>query len=169
MGHEAIPIELAPHATHGALTLAPFTRDTAAAAAATLAAMSPWADYPYPAAALERYFATQEPGAPRYAVVADGALAGALGLRLNWLRGPYIQTLAVFPDHRGAGTGSSLLAWIEREARSAGERNMWVCASAFNEGALHFYERCGFVRTADLPGLVADPVTEILLRKRLVA
>ena len=44
-------------------------------------------------------------GAPRFAVWLGGKLAGAAGLRLNWLRGPYVQFLGVLPDASLARAG----------------------------------------------------------------
>jgi hypothetical protein len=62
-----------------------------------------------------------------------------------------------------------ILAWFEQEALSHGARNLWVCASSFNPGALRFYERHGFPPAATLPGLVADGYDEILRRKFPIA
>ncbi len=62
----------------------------------------------------------------------------------------------------GSSVGSS------EQARAAGDRNLWVCASDFNAAGIMFYERHGFSRVADLDGLVRDGRTEVLLRKRLV-
>lgn len=135
--------------------------------AAAMAGMSPWSHYPMSAAALRRYLTAQEPGAPRYGLRVGGVLAGAVGVRLAWLRGPYLQMLAVTPDFQAQGLGRLVLGWMEREARLAGERNLWVCASDFNAAALHFYEAHGFHRVASLDGLVVEHVAEILLRKRL--
>jgi diamine N-acetyltransferase len=133
-----------------------------------LAAIDPWATYPsYPASALSAYLGKDEPGAPRYSLHTGDALAGAVGLRLDWLRGPYLQLLGLLPGYQGCGFGAAVLAWIEREARVAKQRNLWVVASDFNSGALRFYERCGFTRVAALEALVADGCDEILLRKRL--
>jgi ribosomal protein S18 acetylase RimI-like enzyme len=129
--------------------------------------MEPWSRYPFTAAALKAYFAGDETGAPRYAIRLENRLAGALGLRLNWLRGPYIQFLGLVPGAQGEGAGSHLIDKLVEEARAAGERNLWVAASAFNTGALKFYERHGFVRAAELDGVVQEGIYEILLRKRL--
>ena len=131
------------------------------------AAMDPWAAYPYPAAALVRYLASGTREAPIFALATEGRAVGALGLRLEWLRGPYIQFLGLLPETQGRGIGGLAMAWVEREARRAGARNLWVAASDFNAGALRFYERHGFSRIADLDGLVRDERTEVLLRKRL--
>ena len=131
------------------------------------AAIDPWARYPYSADALTRYFTNSQPDVPRYAVFSEGVLAGALGLHLNWLRGPYIQFLGLLPGHQRGGTGWSLLEWCEQEAHSSFARNLWVAASDFNADAIRFYERFGFVRTAELDGLVRDDRNEVLFRKRL--
>lgn len=147
--------------------LAPLRSEDAEHLGASFAAIDPWMSYPYPAAALAKYFAQQEASAPRLALYADAALAGVLGLRLAWLRGPYVQFLGLLPSFQGRGLGTLALAWIEGEAHRAGERNLWVAASDFNAGARRFYERHGFVSAATLDGLVRDGRTEFLLRKRL--
>jgi ribosomal protein S18 acetylase RimI-like enzyme len=56
---------------------------------------------------------------------------------------------------------------MEREARAAEDRNMWVAASEINADAIRLYERHGFKETTRLDGLVCDDRTEILFRKRL--
>jgi GNAT superfamily N-acetyltransferase len=139
----------------------------AEALGAAFAAIDPWASYPYPAAALAAYFANDEPGAPRFSLRAGAGLAGAVGLRIDWLRGPYLQFLGMLPGRQGRGLGKAVLHWIESEARAAAQRNLWVLASDFNAGALRFYEREGFARIAALDALVAEGRAEILLRKRL--
>lgn len=168
----AIPTEsmmlTAPEAPcDAALTLGPCTREDAAMLGARFAAMTPWSRYPIGAAVLERYLAAGEPGAPRFSIRAGGELAGAIGLRLDWLLGPYVQFLGVLPPFQSRGLGSLLLAQLESDAREAGQRNLWVAASDFNARARRFYLRAGFVTVAELEGLIMDGVSEILLRKRL--
>lgn len=163
----------AGHAADGtALVLAPLQPSQASALAEAFAAMAPWAAYPYPAAALATYLASGSQAAPLFAIVAaaqgsTGKLFGAIGLRLDWLRGPYIQFLGLLEEAQGNGIGGTVMAWIEAEARRTCARNLWVATSDFNAGALRFYERHGFSRVAELPGLVRDDRTELLLRKRL--
>ena len=151
----------------GSLVIEPLGADHAERLGPGFAAIDPWARYPYPASALEAYFAAEESGAPRFAVWLDGELAGAAGVRLNWLRGPYVQFLGVLPEFQRRGLGARVLAWIESEARRAGERNLWVAASDFNLDAIRFYETHGFALVAPLPDLVRDGRTELLLRRRL--
>jgi GNAT superfamily N-acetyltransferase len=149
------------------VTAAPLDAAIGPQLADVFASMEPWAAYPYPAAALAVYFARATAEAPRLAIDHDGRLAGVVGLRLDWLRGPYIQFLGLLPEAQGKGLGAVVLAWVETEARRSGARNLWVAASDFNTGALRFYERAGFHRVADLDGLVRDDRIEVLLRKRL--
>ncbi len=133
------------------------------------ASIDPWARYPFTAAQLTSFFAQVEPGAPRFAIRVDGNLEGGLIVRTNWFRGPYIHMLALAPGVQGRAIGSAVMGFIEKEARRAGERNLWVAASDFNEGAVRFYTRHGFTHVAVLPDLVRDGRTEILLRKQLTA
>jgi len=131
------------------------------------AGIDPWAAYGYPAAALSSFLSAAEPGATRFALQLGDDLAGAAVIRPGWLRGPYLQFLAIVPAHQGRGLGSALLAWMEREARAAKERNLWVAASEINSGALRLYERHGFEQTVKLDDLAWDGRAEILMRKRL--
>jgi GNAT superfamily N-acetyltransferase len=72
------------------------------------------------------------------------------------------------PAFQRRGIGAGILDWFEREASGLGARNLLVCASSFNDGALRFYQRHGFRPAATLPGLVADGFDDILLRKFLM-
>lgn len=150
-----------------ACTLAPFPAEKAALLGDAFAAIDPWASYPYPASALARYFADAEPGAPRYLVMVGEDIAGVVGLRLNWLRGPYLQFLGILPPYQGQALGARVLAWLEAAALSATDSNLWVCASDFNRDGIKFYERHGFARIAEIDGLVKDGKTEVLFRKQL--
>jgi diamine N-acetyltransferase len=160
--HEAMTGNAAP-----ALVIEPLPREEADRLGAAFAAIDPWASYPYPATSLAAYFAADEPGAPRFALKCDGEIVGVAGLRLNWLRGPYLQFLGILPAFQRRGLGAGTLAWVEGEARSSGERNLWVAATDSNAGAIRFYQAHGFAAVAPLPDLVREGRTEILLRKRL--
>ena len=149
------------------VTLEPMTAVAAKSIGSAFAAIDPWVSYPFPASGLTSYFSAYEAGAPRFLVCDEGEIAGAIGLRKNWLRGPYLQFLGLLPGHQKHGLGQLLLAWFEGSARAAGDSNLWVAASDFNADALRFYERHGFSRVAALEGLVRDEKTELLLRKRL--
>jgi ribosomal protein S18 acetylase RimI-like enzyme len=149
------------------ITFAEITPKAAADLAEAFAEIDPWARYAYNASTLATYLSAYEADAPRFAIVAGDETAGAIGVRGNWLRGPYVQFLGILPAFQHRGVGSSALAWVEGEARNEGAQNLWVAASEFNARALAFYERHEFRRVATLDGLIADGISEILLRKRL--
>jgi diamine N-acetyltransferase len=133
--------------------------------AAAIVAMPPWSVMSYPADAMVRFLSTADGNISRYQVEVGGEQAGAVSVRSPWLKGPYLELLALLPQAQGKAIGSTILTWFEREALKAGARNLWVCASSFNTRALRFYERHGFERAATLSGLVVDGYDEILLRK----
>jgi diamine N-acetyltransferase len=95
-------------------------------------------------------------------------LVGAAGLRLNWLRGPYLQFLGLVPGFQGKGAGPLFLKWIDHEAHAAGQHNVFVCATDTNTRAITFYERHGYRQVGTLDGLVQPGTSEVLLRKMLV-
>jgi GNAT superfamily N-acetyltransferase len=133
--------------------------------AEAIVAIPPWSVMAYPAEALARFLSAADDGASRFRLEVDGVEAGAVSIRFPWLKGPYLELLALLPPFQRQGIGAGLLTWFETEASAHGARNAWVCASSFNDGALRFYERHGFRAEAMLRGLVADGYDEVLLRK----
>lgn len=133
--------------------------------AAAIVDMPPWSVMNYSADLMARFLSTADGCVSRYAVEIGGEQLGAVSVRSPWLKGPYLELLALLPVAQGQGIGSAILTWFEQEAIGHGSRNLWVCASSFNMRALRFYERHGFEHAAALPGLVADGYEEILMRK----
>jgi GNAT superfamily N-acetyltransferase len=119
----------------------------------------------YSADVLARFLAAPDGGVARFIVEIDGKPGGAVSVRFPWLKGPYLELLALLPPFQRRGIGSALLGWFEEEGMRRGARNLWVCASSFNSSAIRFYGRHGFQPAAMLSGLVADGYGEILLRK----
>jgi diamine N-acetyltransferase len=151
----------------GPVVAEPMTEREAAPLADAVAALEPWTTYAYPAAKLAAFLAKHEPGAPRFLFRRDGKVLGGIVLRLNWMRGPYIQFLAVLPPYQCQGLGSGAVAWVEAQARLAEEPNLWIAASEINEHARRLYERLGFREVAKLDDLVCEGRAEILYRKKL--
>lgn len=149
------------------IALVPMTAAFAERLGHDFAAMEPWCRYPFTPHHLSRYLAAAEQGAPRLALLSGGVLAGAVGVRFNWLRGPYLQFLGVLDSFKGQRLGTLSVAWFEGEARRQNERNLWVAASDFNAAALNFYRKQGFEPIARLDDLVCEGKSEILMRKRL--
>lgn len=136
--------------------------------AEAIVAMKPWSDMNYPADVMAGFLVSADGGVSRYLIEADDHAAGVVSVRYPWLKGPYLELLALLPGFQRRGIGGKVLAWFEEEARLRNARNLWVCASSFNADALRFYERHGFRQAATLPDLVADGYEEVLLRKALV-
>jgi ribosomal protein S18 acetylase RimI-like enzyme len=149
----------------GAGRLAPLDPSAAGLLAERLAGMDPWRRLGYESSVLQRYLSGDSPALTRFRIDCDGVLAGVVAVRWPWLHGPYLELLAVLPDHQGRGIGSAVLRWLEAEGGAS--RNLWVAVSAFNEPARRFYARHGFVEIGTVPGLVRDGFDEILLRKAL--
>lgn len=86
--------------------------------------------------------------------------SGTLGM------GGYLRLIAVAPEATGGGSGARLLRAFEAEvARES--RHAFLLVSDFNRDAQRFYERHGYARAGELPGLVLPEVAEVLYWKRL--
>ena len=66
--------------------------------------MPPWSAMPYSAEAMARYLGAAEDGARRYVIEIDGAQAGAMAVRYPWLRGAYLELLAIRPGFQTRGS-----------------------------------------------------------------
>ena len=60
----------------------------------------------------------------------------------------YVHVLASYPEHRGKGQGSALLAVAETLAVSAGKRGLSLLVSDTNTGARRLYEHRGYREAA---------------------
>lgn len=65
----------------------------------------------------------------------------------------YISAAAIYPEYRGKGFGSLLLAEGEAIARSAGNDRLTLMVGSFNAGAFRLYQKCGFTEWARRPFL----------------
>lgn len=154
------------HALAG-FDLRPLDLAEAPALGQALAGLDPWKTLGFSGAGLSAYLGREDPGLRRLVADSGGWPAGVLALRSPWLRGPYVELLAVFADQQGRGFGRAMVEWAAAEARAAGSANLWACVSAFNAGGRAFWTAAGFIETAELPDLVAEGQAEILLRRRL--
>jgi diamine N-acetyltransferase len=131
-----------------------------------LVLQDPWLRLGYSDEGLFRYLSGTDPSLKRYAVVVSGQTTGVVCVRYPWLRGPYLELLAVFPSHQGRGIGRVIVGWMA-DACLGVSNSIWTTASSFNTRALAFYRNLGFAEIAALPDLVAGGRCEILLRKLL--
>jgi len=137
----------------------------ARAASNVLAFQDPWLRLGYTEEGLFRYLTRTDPSLNRYAVLVSEETAGVICVRYPWLRGPYLEMLALFPPHQGKSLGDALIVWMSDECRGL-SNNIWTTVSSFNTPALSFYIKSGFVEIAELPDLVAGGFSEILLQKK---
>ncbi|MDA8231825.1 MAG: GNAT family N-acetyltransferase [Magnetospirillum sp.] len=159
------PFARQPHAI-GSDRLRPLDEGECASLAGILVTLDPWQTLGFQADALARYLARGDDALARFVLESGGAPAGILAVRSPWLRGPYIELLAVLPGAQGSGLGRRMVEWAAGQA-AATSSNLWACVSAFNARARAFYGRVGFIETATLPDLVTAGFDEVLLRRRL--
>lgn len=149
----------------GPAKLCPPTPEECSRLAEAIVSMPPWSQMGYSAEGMAQFLGRDDGGVRRYVIAADGTIAGAASVRSPWLIGPYLELLVLLPGFQGRGIGAAFVHWFEGEALQRGARNLWVCASRLNSGALRFYRRHGFAKAAVMPELVAEGFDEVLLRK----
>lgn len=148
------------------ITLAPMTADVARTLGPALAGIEPWARLGTSPALMRSFLGAVEAGAPRFQILAQGAVAGCVVVRHPWLHGPYLNLIGLLPPYQSRGIGERALSWFEAEARGH-YRQVWLCVSHHNTGAQKFYAAHGYSVVATLDSLVKDGFDEILMRKRL--
>lgn len=64
---------------------------------------------------------------------------------MRWRDDPCeLQELAIAEDRQGQGLGTQLVAWLTKEARRRGKRQMLVGTANASIGNIAFYQKCGF-------------------------
>jgi len=147
-------------------TLERLKRPESQALAATLVTMDPWRTLAYRAEALAAYLSRPDSTFFRFTIRAAGDPAGLVALRHPWLRGVYLELLAIFPPYQGLGLGREIMSFVEAQARPH-TQNLWTAVSAFNHRARFFYQNLGFLEVACLENLIKEGCDELLLRKIL--
>lgn len=130
-----------------------------------LVTMDPWLRLGYQEQALRSFFLQPACDAERYLMLLDEEIAGVVCLKRPWLRGVYLEQLAILPPWQRQGLGRQALDFIEQ--RHAQYANIWLLVSGFNQSARRFYQANGFVELCPLEGLLVAGEDEILMRKRL--
>ncbi|WP_245632872.1 GNAT family N-acetyltransferase [Alicyclobacillus kakegawensis] len=84
----------------------------------------------------------------------DGEMAGAATYRMDGVGG--CELMSINATRSNAGVGTRLLEAVERAAREAGCRRVWLITSNDNLNALRFYQRRGYRMTALYPGAIDE-------------
>jgi ribosomal protein S18 acetylase RimI-like enzyme len=64
--------------------------------------------------------------------------------------------LYALPGRTGSGIGTKLMDWALDQARAGGHDAVLLSVYAENYGAQRFYQRCGFIKIADITFQVGD-------------
>jgi len=75
----------------------------------------------------------------------------------------HINNVAVLPDIRGRGIGTTLMQRVFGEAARLGARRATLEVRASNVGARRLYERLGFTVTGTRPRYYSNPVEDALI------
>lgn len=143
-----------------------YSPELASHLAAELVQMDPWRRLGYRQEALETFFLRPACDAERYLIKLNDQVAGSLCLKRPWLRGVYLEQVAILPPWQRQGLGRQALAFIEESHPKAA--SIWLSVSAFNTSARRFYAANGFVELCTLDELLVPGEDEVLMRKRLV-
>lgn len=148
-----------------AFSISPATDEDRDTAAAVMASSTPWTTL---GVSLETCLASTHDPAHRLFVAREGdRFAGIIILHDKGVAGsPYVKSIAVAPDYRSRGVGSSLLSYAEAFYRPSA-RNIFLCVSSFNTKAQKLYARLGWEKVGELKDYVIPGHDEWLLRKRL--
>jgi [ribosomal protein S18]-alanine N-acetyltransferase len=97
----------------------------------------------------------------------NGEACGLLLMRRRGVAGaPYIVSLAVRGDLRGAGVGSRMLEFAEDFFRGE-SRNIFICVSSFNARARELYLRLGYLVVGEFKDYIVEGESEFLLWKNI--
>ncbi len=111
------------------------------------------------------------PSDSAYVASQDEVVRSLLELKAMAVGTWYISVAAVFPELRGRGIGTKILAEAELVASAAGINRMSLMVVSANQGALRLYERFGYsewARDAFVPFPGSDPSGDwILMAKDL--
>ena len=155
----------AAHYDLDGLVLGPLGDDVEAIAE-RIAGLDPWASMGRPPSSFVAYMTRPMAATFRFALRLDGRPVGFLSLRYPFMRGPYIETVALFPEAQHRGFGRRIVEWMGREV--AGEAtNIWLCVTDWNAPARAAYAAMGFVEVGPIPDVAMLGQTEIFLRKTL--
>jgi ribosomal-protein-alanine N-acetyltransferase len=151
--------------TRADLTIEPASDDEREWAAALMARSEPWITLRRDLGQCR--LACQRPEYLLFVAHLGGSPAGFVLLHPRGVAGsPYLASIAVSEELRGAGVGSRLLDFVEGYFRQQA-RHLFLCVSSFNPRARALYERHGYRVVGELVDYVIEGASEFLMHKAL--
>lgn len=92
----------------------------------------------------------------------EGTITGYAGLLMIAGEGD-VTNIAVFPEHRGRGTGSALTEALLTEGRKRGMNAFTLEVRVGNQAAIHIYEKLGFRSEGVRKGFYEKPKEDALI------
>jgi len=145
-------------------SLQELTQEDAIMLGKNLVQIQPWNTLNYSANRLSNYLCQHDPLLYRFGIIVSKQLVGAVCIRYPWLRGAYLELLAIYTTRQGLGIGKEVMLWLEEEVQQT-SRNIWALVSSFNSKAQRFYKCIGFTEIGTLEDFVISGYDELLLRK----
>lgn len=107
-----------------------------------------------------------DPARESYVAYLKQEFAGFMILHMRGALIGFIQTVAIKPEFRNKGIGTSLLEFAEERILKDAP-NVFMCVSSFNPNAKSLYERLGYQVIGELIDFIVPGHSEILLRKAI--
>jgi ribosomal-protein-alanine N-acetyltransferase len=105
-----------------------------------------------------------DPAREAYVGLVEEEIVGFMILIMHGAFVGFIQTVAVEPEWRNRGIGTTFMKFAE-DRILADTPNVFMCVSSFNDGAMRLYKRLGYEVIGELRDLIVPGHSEILLRK----
>ena len=91
-----------------------------------------------------------------FLVAYAGRVLAGYSVTVRSRHGAELVSIAVYPRYRRHHVASALLRTTIRKVRRSGAAAMWLMVRRENAGAIAFYRKFGFVRTATVAGYYED-------------
>ena len=101
-----------------------------------------------------------------YVLEIENDMAGFIILQVCGTFNGYVQTICIDEKYRNRGFGKILVSFAEEKIYQRSP-NVFICVSAFNEGAAKLYYSLGFEKIGLLKDFIKIGFDELLLRKTI--
>lgn len=96
--------------------------------------------------------------------LSDGNVAGFITLTFKGSLPGYVKRIAVSGEHRSLGIGKKLMIFAEKKIFPR-TKNVFLCVSDFNRGAIDFYLNLGYEKIGEIKDYLVKGKIEFIMRK----